>query len=61
MMPPRAYSLLSDEALAMMVYLLWAAERWGRWPTPTLMIHVMLLAKASGGFRPIMLLSSLYR
>ena len=60
-MPPRAYSLLSDEALAMMVYLIWMCESWGRWPTSIMAVHVMLLVKPQGGFRPIALLPSIYR
>eukprot|EP00959_Pyramimonas_sp_CCMP1952_P102885 2151607-Pyramimonas_sp.AAC.1 len=60
-MPPRAYSLLVDDAVAMLVYLLWAAEAWKRWPTTIMAIHVMLLAKPQGGLRPIALLPSIYR
>eukprot|EP00959_Pyramimonas_sp_CCMP1952_P430272 9012151-Pyramimonas_sp.AAC.1 len=58
---PRAFSLLSDEALAQVVYLIWAAETWCRWPTAAMSVHILLLGKPAGGFRPIALLPSLCR
>eukprot|EP00959_Pyramimonas_sp_CCMP1952_P219645 4592475-Pyramimonas_sp.AAC.1 len=36
----------------MVVYLFWAAESWGRWPSAMLSVHIMLLAKPQGGVSP---------
>ena len=58
---PRACPLLADDALAMAVYLVWAAEQRGRWPNAATRVHVMLLSKPTGGFRHIALLPSIYR
>eukprot|EP00959_Pyramimonas_sp_CCMP1952_P152678 3194545-Pyramimonas_sp.AAC.1 len=45
----------------MRFYIFWAAESWARWPSSMLSVHIMLLTKPQGGFRPIALLPSLYR
>eukprot|EP00959_Pyramimonas_sp_CCMP1952_P062776 1312545-Pyramimonas_sp.AAC.1 len=45
----------------MLVYIYWAAEAWMRWPTVMLNVHIMLLAKPQGGFRPEALLPATYR
>eukprot|EP00959_Pyramimonas_sp_CCMP1952_P055074 1151147-Pyramimonas_sp.AAC.1 len=44
-----------------MGYLLCMCESWGAWPTLTSHVHIILLAKPTGGHRPIALLTSLYR
>ena len=36
---PRAFSMLSDDALAYMIYVMWATESWHRWPSQ-MMAHV---------------------
>eukprot|EP00959_Pyramimonas_sp_CCMP1952_P407484 8540017-Pyramimonas_sp.AAC.1 len=55
-MSPRASSLLIDSALAMMLYIFWAAESWAGWPASLLSVHIMLFTKVPGGFRPTALL-----
>ena len=58
---PRAISLLSDATPSMLVYIMWLAEHWERWPTQLMAVHIVLLAKPKGGWRPIALLQAVYR
>ena len=58
---PRQFAGLSDDALATLADLFWAYEAHGLWTTQQSDLIVTLLAKATGGKRPILFFRSAYR
>ena len=58
---PRAVTRLPHKVKVLMVELFSAAERVGRWPAASHEVVVCMLAKPSGGFRPINLFGLLQR
>eukprot|EP00959_Pyramimonas_sp_CCMP1952_P370526 7760196-Pyramimonas_sp.AAC.1 len=58
---PTHWALVSDGALSFLRYLFYLCECWSSWPGYLRHVHVILLQKPSGGYRPIALLVSLYR
>lgn len=58
---PRHLALVSDGCLFVLGYLFYLAEACGKWTDPMSFFSFFLLAKPTGGFRTIGLLSSLYR
>eukprot|EP00959_Pyramimonas_sp_CCMP1952_P261271 5462391-Pyramimonas_sp.AAC.1 len=58
---PRHWALLSHPALSMLGYIFYLCEQWPLWPSPMQFVHVVLLGKPTGGYRPIALLVSLCR
>ena len=60
-LPPRALAELEDGGIELLIDILMKVEAVGFWPIITRLIFVVLLSKPAGGFRPICLLSALYR
>ena len=60
-MHPRAWLRLGDAALRSLLHLFVLVESCGKWPEAIGHVLVVLLAKASGGFRPIGLFPSVVR
>ena len=57
----RHFGLLSDQALGTLAQLLRLIEATGMWPSQVSQLIVALLAKPSGGFRPIGVFPGIYR
>ena len=57
----RHFGLLSDQALGTLAQLLRLIEATGMWPSQVSQLIVALLAKPSGGFRPIGIFPGIYR
>eukprot|EP00959_Pyramimonas_sp_CCMP1952_P293860 6145915-Pyramimonas_sp.AAC.1 len=57
---PRHWALASNGALAVLGYLLHLCEVFGAWPTIIRRVHIALLGKPTGRYRPIALLPSIY-
>ena len=57
----RQLALLSDEGLEVLGLILHAVETAGKWPTQVRTLLVVLLAKPTGGFRPIALFAAVFR
>eukprot|EP00959_Pyramimonas_sp_CCMP1952_P256470 5357284-Pyramimonas_sp.AAC.1 len=58
---PRSFSLVSDDVLSLLIYIMWLAEHCGPWPTQMMAVHIVLLAKPKGGWRPMELLVAAHR
>ena len=58
---PSHYQHISDEGLQAIADLLSAIEARGVWPRQLRFVQIVLIPKPKGGFRPIGLMSSLYR
>ena len=58
---PRILARLSDTRLEELIDVLMAAEAEGRWPETLAFISIVLLPKATGGFRPIGLFPTIVR